>query len=183
MKEMNEFVISIGVIPTLAWLDGTSDGEKRIEELLKVAISAGVEAVNIIPDRNYTPGLGAKDTKKENFYKFVEICKGLELPIIAGTEMNSPGQKFVDNFDSDELKPLTDIFYNGALIVYGHTVMQRQSGLGYKSDWAKNNFKNRSDKNKFFAEVGRNIEPSTETILKEFNVKSSPEEIIKKIGR
>jgi hypothetical protein len=183
MKEMNEFVISIGGIPTLAWLDGTSDGEKRIEELLKVAISAGVEAVNIIPDRNYTPGLGAKDTKKENLYKFVEICKGLELPIIAGTEMNSPGQKFVDNFDSDELKPLTDIFYNGALIVYGHTVMQRQSGLGYKSDWSKNNFKNRSDKNKFFAEVGRNIEPSTENILKEFHTKSLPEEIIKKIGR
>jgi hypothetical protein len=183
MAQMNEFVISIGGIPTLAWLDGTTEGEKRIEELLRIAISLGVEAVNIIPDRNYTPGLGETDAKKKNLYKFVEICENLDLPIIAGTEMNSPGQKFVDNFQSEELKPLVHIFLDGALILYGHTILQRQCGLGYKSEWANNNFKTRADKNKFFAEVGRNVEPSAENILKDFNVNSSPEQIIKAIRR
>jgi len=183
MAQMNEFVISIGGIPTLAWLDGTSEGEKRIEELLDIAISLGVEAVNIIPDRNYTPGLGEADARKKNLYKFVEICEKLDLPIIAGTEMNSPGQKFVDNFESEELKPLVDTFLNGAMIVYGHTVLQRQCGLGYKSDWSKNNFKTRAEKNKFFAQIGRSVEPAAEDILKKFNISSSHEQIIKAIGR
>jgi hypothetical protein len=183
MAQMNEFVTSIGGIPTLAWLDGTSEGEKRIEELLNIAIASGVEAVNIIPDRNYTPGLGETDAKKKNLYKFVEICENLDLPIIAGTEMNSPGQKFVDNFQSEELKPLVHIFLDGALIVYGHTILQRQCGLGYKSEWANNNFETRAAKNKFFAQLGANVAPANEDILKDFNAKSSPEQIIKAIRR
>ncbi len=183
MAQMNHFVIAIGGIPTLAWLDGASEGEKRIEELLKVAMASGVEAVNIIPDRNFTPGLGESDAKKKNLYKFVEICENLNLPIIAGTEMNSPGQKFVDNFQSEELKPLVEIFLDGALIIYGHTILQRQCGMGYKSEWANNNFKTRADKNKFFAEVGRSVKPLVEDILKDFNVKTLPEQILEMIGR
>ncbi|MEN6386619.1 MAG: PHP domain-containing protein [Phycisphaerales bacterium] len=183
MTEMNEFVISVGGIPTLAWLDGSSEGEKKINELLTIAISSGVEAVNIIPDRNYKPGLGLQDQKKKNLYDFVKICNDLDLSIIAGTEMNSPGQKFVDNFDSDELKPLTDTFLKGALIIYGHTVLQRQCGLGYKSKWAAVNFKTRAEKNKFYAEIGQNIQPVNENILAGFAANSSPSEILKKVKR
>jgi hypothetical protein len=183
MLEMNEFVTSIGGIPTLAWLDGTSDGEKKIQELLELAISAGLEAVNIIPDRNYTPGLGSQDIKKKNLYDFVNICNNLNLPIIAGTEMNSPGQKFVDNFDSEELKPLTETFLKGALIIYGHTVVQRQCGLGYKSKWAAANFKTRAGKNDFYAEIGKVIQPASENILCGFNLNSSPDEILKKVKK
>ena len=36
MADMNRFVLQSGAIPTLAWLDGTSDGEKCIEELFEV---------------------------------------------------------------------------------------------------------------------------------------------------
>jgi hypothetical protein len=181
MVQMNEFVMSVGGIPTLAWLDGTSEGEKKIKELLELAISSGVEAVNIIPDRNYTPGSGSQDNKKKFLYEFVNICNNLNLPIIAGTEMNSPGQKFVDNFESEELKPLTDTFLKGALIVYGHTVMQRQCGMGYKSKWAADNFKTRADKNEFYAEIGKTIQPASESILKGFNINSSADEIKKKV--
>lgn len=181
MAKMNEFVIAAGGIPTFTWLDGTSEGEKKIKELLELAISIGVEAANIIPDRNYTPGMGDGDVKKKNLYEFVKLCNDLDLPIIAGTEMNSPGQKFVDNLDSEELKPLTDTFYKGAMVIYGHTIMQRQCGMGYKSEWAKNNFKTRADKNLFFAEVGQKIWPVNENILKEFNVRCSPEEIIESL--
>ncbi|MCU0782862.1 MAG: hypothetical protein MUF81_02205 [Verrucomicrobia bacterium] len=56
MADMNRFVLECGAIPTLTWLDGTSDGEKAIEELFEIAKSTGAAALNIIPDRNYSPG-------------------------------------------------------------------------------------------------------------------------------
>ncbi len=80
----------------MTWLDGTSEGEKDIEELLDVAMSSGAAAINVIPDRNYTPG--AKSEKIENLYQVVELAQKLHLPVVEGTEMNSPGQKLVENF-------------------------------------------------------------------------------------
>ncbi len=63
-----------------------------------------------------------------------------DFPIIVGTEMNSPGNKFVDSFGTAELAPLVPVFLRGAHIIYGHSVLQRQSGLGYLSEWAKKTF-------------------------------------------
>jgi len=104
MADTNRFLLAAGAIPTLTWLDGTSEGEKDIEELLEVAMSTGATAINVIPDRNYTPG--AKGEKIENLYQVVELAQKLHLPVVEGTEMNSPGQKFVDSFDTPELAPL-----------------------------------------------------------------------------
>jgi hypothetical protein len=112
MADMNKFIIEAGGIPTITWLDGTSDGEKAIEELVDVGISSGGAALNIIPDRNYTPGV--KDVKLANLYEVVKLAQRRGLPIIVGTEMNSPGNKFVDSFDTAELNPLVPIFLEGA---------------------------------------------------------------------
>ncbi|MFA5293363.1 MAG: hypothetical protein WC496_10055 [Phycisphaerae bacterium] len=121
MSEINKFILAIGGIPTLTWLNGLSAGEQAIEELLDIAVADGVAAVNIIPDRNYTPGKGLADEKCKKLYEFVDICRKRNLPIIAGTEMNSPGQKFVDDFNSKELAPLCEDFYKGAMFVHAHT--------------------------------------------------------------
>ncbi len=123
MAETNQFILAAGGIPTLTWLNGTSEGERAIEELLKVAMSTGVAAINIIPDRNYTPGL--KDEKLANLYRVVELAEKLGLLIVVGTEMNSPGQKFVDDFDAKELAPLLPVFLKGANSIYAHSVRQR----------------------------------------------------------
>ena len=119
MAEMNKFILEAGGIPAITWLDGTSDGEKAIEELFDVAMSTGAAALNIIPDRNYTPGV--KDEKLANLYAVVEFAQKRRLPIVVGTEMNSPGNKFVDAFDTAELKPLVPIFLEGAEAVYAHS--------------------------------------------------------------
>jgi hypothetical protein len=103
------------------------------------------------------------------------------LPIIAGTEMNSPGQKFVDDFDSEELKPLVDVFLKGDLIIYSHTVLQRPAGLGYKSDWASRNFKSRAAKNNFFETIGKKTEPADESVLSSLKGNMSAEDILKRI--
>jgi len=113
IAEMNRFILDAGAIPTLAWLDGTSEGEQRIEELLE---ATGAAALAMIPDRNYTPGV--KDQKLRNLYSVVALAERRGLPVFVGTEMNAPGNKFVDDFESAELKPLLPLFLKGASMAY-----------------------------------------------------------------
>jgi hypothetical protein len=158
MAEMNRFVLAAGAIPTLTWLDGTSDGEKCIEEWFAVAKASGAAALNIIPDRNYTPGV--KDQKLQNLYDVVALAEKHGFPIIVGTEMNAPGNRFVDAFDTAELKPLLPVFLKGAHIVFAHTMLQRHDGNGYLSDWAQQTFSTVADKNEFFEKLGRDLSPT-----------------------
>lgn len=89
LAQTNRFILAVGGIPTVGWLNGLSAGEKQYEKLVQIAISSGVAAMSIIPDRNYTPGV--KDEKLDNLYATVELAQKYDLPIIIGTEMNSPG--------------------------------------------------------------------------------------------
>lgn len=176
IAETNKFFLASGGIPTHTWLNGLSDGEQEIERLLHVGMETGVAAINIIPDRNYTPGL--KDQKLKNLYHVVEVAEKLNLPVIMGTEMNSPGQKFVDDFNSAELKPLAPVFLKGAHIVYAHFVLQRNAKIGYTSNWSKQNFKTTADKNDFFENLGSQLSPETENLLKEASNNSTPQLLI-----
>jgi hypothetical protein len=179
MEEINQFVLAAGGIPTLTWLDGTSDGEKEIERLADVAIESGVAAINIIPDRNYT--VGAKDEKLANLYQVVELAEQRHLPVVVGTEMNSPGQKFVDTLESGELAPLAPTFLKAAHIVYAHSVLQRNCGLGYLSDWAGNHFLQTDQKNRFFEELGSILEPEQQGVLIGLSGGATPVEILEKV--
>ena len=179
MADTNSFILAAGGIPVHTWLDGTSNGEQAIEELLEVAMSTGAAAINVIPDRNYTPG--ASSVKLDNLYHVVELAEKLHLPVVEGTEMNSPGQKFVDDFASKELKPLVPIFLKGAYIVYAHSVLQRKPGMGYTSQWAKKNFENIADRNNFYEEVGSLLQPEREDSLDCLNEDATPKEILAKI--
>lgn len=180
MADTNQFVLAAGGIPTLTWLDGTSEGEKAIEELLEVAMSTGTAAINVIPDRNYTPG--ARNEKIDNLYQVVELAEKLHLPVVVGTEMNSPGQKFVDSFDTEELSPVAPIFLKGAYIVYAHSVLQQKCKMGYTSNWAKRNFKSVSEKNEFYREVGSLLQPEQEDMLGSITADATPGQILEKIN-
>jgi len=180
MADTNRFLLAAGAIPTLTWLDGTSEGERDIEELLDVAMSSGAAAINVIPDRNYTPG--AKDEKTDNLYQVVELAQKLHLPVVEGTEMNSPGQKFVDSFDTEELAPLVPVFLKGAHIVYAHSVLQQKCGLGYTSDWAKKSFKSAAEKNEFFQQLGSTLQPQDEDKLSALSEDVTAKEILDKIS-
>ncbi len=180
MAEMCRFVLEQGAIPTYAWLDGTSEGEKSIEELLDVAAAAGTAALNIIPDRNYR--LGVKDRKLQNLYDVVELAEKRDFPVIVGTEMNAPGNKFVDSFEAAELRPIIPAFLKGADIFYGHSALQRQAGMGYLSPWAGRAFAAVAEKNEFFARLGRELHPAAEEKLRDLARETSPEEILAKIG-
>ncbi len=182
MSDTNKFIVGAGGIPTFTWLNGLSDGEKEIEKLLEIAMSSGVAVINIIPDRNFTAGV--KDEKLANLQHVVKLAVSLDLPIIVGTEMNSPGLKFVDDLDSEELSPMAPIFLKGANIVYAHSVLQMQLGLGYVSDWAKDNFAKTADKNNFYEKVGQLLSPAKEDLLSELKEsKITPDQILEKINK
>jgi hypothetical protein len=179
MADTNRFMLASGAIPVHTWLDGTSQGEKDIEELLDVAMSTGAAAINVIPDRNYTPG--AKNEKTDNLYHVIEIAEKRHLPVVVGTEMNNPGQKFVDDYNTEELSPLVPVFLKSAHIFYAHSVLQRKCGLGYTSEWAKKNFNNVAKKNKFFEKLGSSLQPKNEDTLIGLNEDITAEGVLEKV--
>ena len=100
------------------------------------------------------------------------------LPILGGTEMNAFGQKFIDDFDSQELKPLLGNFLTGAYIMYAHAALQRCSAMGYTSKWATEQFSDIKGKNDFFETVGKNIEPIQESKLEKCDMNCTPADIL-----
>ncbi len=99
--------------------------------------------------------------------------------MIVGTEMNAPGNKFVDTFDMAELKPLVPVFLRGAYIVCAHTVLQCQGGWGYLSAWTRRHFTSPFEKNAFFETVGRSLRP--ERPLQGLAEDPSPDDIIAEV--
>jgi len=184
VEDVNQLVVACGALPCAAWLDGTSAGEQAIEELLDLLIGKGVVAFNIIPDRNWNiSDPEVRRVKVQNLYRVVELAQKLDLPLNIGTEMNSYGQKLVDDFDAPELVPLREPFLTGAYFIYGHTLMQRALGLGYQSEWAKAYLLTRRERNAFYTQVGRLIPPGRAGAgqLKQLTSALSPAEMLRRL--
>lgn len=181
VDEFHQLITACGAIPCFAWLDGTSSGEQAIKELLELMVSKGVGVVNIIPDRNWNiSNPEQRKQKVQHLYDFVKLAQDMDLPVNVGTEMNSPGNKYVDDFDAPELAPLYPIFYDGASFIYGHTLMQRALGCGYQSVWAQKHLPTRPERNTFFTQLGKLLPPGSAWVdlLKTFNSSYSPQEIL-----
>jgi hypothetical protein len=181
VEEVNQLVTACGALPCATWLDGLSAGEQAMEELLNLLISKGAVALNIVPDRNWNiPDPEIRRVKIQNLYAVVALAEKLDLPLNIGTEMNAPGQKLIDDFDAPELAGVRQAFLDGAYFIYGHTAMQRGSGLGYQSQWAKQHLPSRRERNRFYSGAGRLIPPGKAglDILGKLDTYSSPEKIL-----
>lgn len=167
-------------VPCLAWLDGGSVGEADPGRLLDDAMAWGARSVNVIPERNWNfADPAVKEKKIAAMAAFVEGARKRRLPVIAGTEMNGPGQKFVDSFDAPELAPFVGDFMDGAYWLYGHTVLQRLAGMGAASDWSARTFgDDRAAANDFYAAVGRKASPAMKLAPNTVPDTASPHEII-----
>jgi hypothetical protein len=162
-------------------LCSASVGEQAIEELLDLLIGKGVVALNIIPDRNWN--IADPETrclKVQNLYDVVRLAQELALPLNVGTEMNSFGQKLVDDFDVPELAPVRKPFIDGAHFIYGHTVLQHALGLGYQSEWAQTHLPSRRERNDFYTRVGYQVPPYKASMarLKQLDSSMSPTDIL-----
>ncbi len=159
IDEMNHFTASCGAIPTIAWLNGLSAGESDPEALLKLHISKGAAMLNIVPDRNWNVSDPEKQAKLvAELNRIIDACEKFDLPIVAGTEMNAPGLKLVDDFGCPALAPHLERFVSGAAILTAHTLLA-PIGRGYLSDWARKHFTTTAAKNAFFDQFGRLMTP------------------------
>jgi len=161
LEQVHELIVASGALPCATWLDGTSDGEQHMEELLHLLMEKGVVALNIVPDRNWNiadPEL--RQLKVRNLHRVVVLAQELDLPLNAGTEMNAQGQRFVDDFSAPEMEPVRQAFLDGAYFIYGHTAMQRSFGLGYQSDWISQRLPTRRERVDFYIQAGQLLEPS-----------------------
>ena len=184
LEEFHKMIVGCGALPCAAWLDGTSPGEQAITELLELLIGYGAVALNIIPDRNWNVAdPEQRRIRVRNLLQVVQLADELALPLNVGTEMNSPGQKLVDDFDAPELQPLRKTFMAGAHFIYGHTVLQRAAGLGYQSQWAQAQLPKRRQRNEFYTQVGYRVPPGRASMasLRQLTPDITPTELLRRL--
>ena len=183
LDRVNALVLEAGAIPTMAWLDGLSQGEQAIDELLDVMLEAGAAAVNIIPDRSWNVAdAELKKVKVAKLYEFVDLAQAHDLPIVVGTEMNARGQPFVDDFAAPEMHRVTPAFLDGAYIMYAHTLLQTAAGMGYLSGWARRQFSAAKAKNAFFRQVGKTLEPKDRGRLGGLSDTATPKDVLARLA-
>ena len=184
LQTVNKLIVGCGALPCHGFLDGTLNGEQAMEELLTTLIANGVVIANIVPDRNWNlKDPAQKALKLQKLYDYVQMCRDLDLPLNIGTEMNSPGNKLMDDFDVPEIAPVRQDFLDGAYMIYGHTVMQRFSGMGYQSAWAQSAMSTRKERNDFYTKVGKAVEPGASGQAKVAKLKQtmSPGDIVRNL--
>lgn len=183
LEAVNAFVLANGAIPTMTWLDGTSPGEQAQSELMDVMAASGAAALNIIPDRNWNHADPAERRRKaELMNAVIAEAAARDWPILAGTEMNAPGQRQVDDFNAPEMARHRETFVEGARIFYAHTRMQAQAGMGLLSDWAGKCFATPRARNAFFAKLGAALEPGDAYGLSGVHLGLTPEEVLRAAG-
>jgi hypothetical protein len=147
-------------------------------------VAKGAVATNVIPDRNWNIADPAvKQMKVAKLYEVVRLSQAMDLPLNVGTEMNSFGQRLVDDLDAPELAPVRQAFLDGAYFIYGHTVLQRALGLGYQSPWAKAYLPARRQRNDFYTAVGYAVPPGQAGMaqLAGISAEMAPEDILRSL--
>lgn len=185
VDQVIQATVACGAMPLFCWLDGSSEGEQHVEELLDLMLRKGVAAINIIPDRNWNyTDAQVRSAKVLELYKVVDLARSLDLPIIVGTEMNKPGQRLVDDLDAEPLRPLRQEFVRGADFCYGHTLLQRALGLGYQSAWSARHLPRRGERNAFYCAVGRAVAPGDEGLARvsALHADLGPDAILGRLG-
>jgi len=185
VERLHELAHHCRALPCAAWLDGASEGEQAMDELLTLLVGKGVVTFNIVPDRNWNfadPKVAA--VKQQKLYEVVELAKQFDLPLNIGTEMNSFGQPVVDNFDAPALAPVREAFLDGAYFIYGHTIMERRLGMGYQSAWAADFLPTRAQRNAFYSAIGRRTPPGEagHRLLAQLHPEMNPGEVLKQVG-
>jgi hypothetical protein len=154
-----------GGLPIWTWLDGTSTGESAPEELGDLLLRHGAAGLTLIPDRNWNlRDPDERATKIARMNEIISLAQALDLPVLVGTEMNKAGQKLVDDFEAEPMRPWWDEFVRGADFVYGHTALQRALGRGYGSAWAQRHLPGRRARNAFYSAAGAALAPGAERL-------------------
>ncbi len=158
-------VTASGAVPCLHWRDGLSQAESNPDRLLDDAMGWGARAVSLAPDASWNlPDAEEKRRKLEALAELVRAARERNLPLLVGSPMSAPRQKFVDSFDAPEISAYFRDFTDSAFWLYGHTTLERAAGLGVMSEWARKHFRDdRAAANAFYLEVGKKARPGKST--------------------
>ncbi len=157
-------ILACGALPLAAWLDGSSAGERALDELLELNMAHGAAGAVVIPERNWRfADLEVRRAKVRELDRLMATARAMHLPAVVGTEMNKAGQPVLDGFDAAPLAPYRREFVWGADWCCGHTLLARHCGLGYQSAWAREQLPERQARNAFYAEIGARVTPGLET--------------------
>ncbi len=185
LEDVHRLILACGALPCMAWLDGTSAGEAAPRTWIEYWLAAGAVALNIIPDRNWNiADPGTRRLKVARLHEIVKLAAEYDLPLNVGTEMNSYGNRLVDDFGAPEVAPLARAFLDGAHCIYGHTAMQRGRGQGYLSAWAVAHLPLRRDRNAFYTRLGYCLAPGAAGLrrLREVAPTAAPAEILAQLA-
>ncbi len=167
LEDVSRAIRACGALPVCGWLDGMSAAEQDMEGLLAYMIARGAAGINIVPDRNWNiKDRAERATKVAKLHEVLALAERYDLPVLAGTEMNKAGQKLIDDFDTEALRPYREVFVRGADFGYGHTLLQRALRLGYQSAWAQRALPTRRERNAFYSAVGAAVPPGPETVAR-----------------
>jgi len=188
-EEFYEMVISNNAIPSFNYLNGATEGEQRMEELLELLIAKGIAAFNMIPNlavpdpQSDPDNYEIRKKRAELLKKNADLARDFDLPLHIGTEMNSYGQRKEDDLSTEELAPLQKHFIDGAYFIYGHVQLQRTLGIGYQSAWAKSFMPTRAERNRFYTKAGYLIPPGFKSMetLKSLDGSMNPPDLLKKL--
>ena len=191
IEEFHAMVISNGALPAVNYLNGATAGEQCMEELLSLLVGKGVAAMNMIPnlaipEPSANPGNTELRLDRARLLQHTaDLARAFDLPLHIGTEMNSYGQRQVDDLDSPELAPLKQRFIDGAFFIYGHVRLQRTLGLGYQSAWTASFLPTRAERNAFYTQAGFLIPPGLAGLrsLKRLDKTMHPKEILAGLKR
>ncbi len=186
LEAVQEAILACGAIPSYPFLDGTSPGEERLRDLLERLIPMGMGALTAIPDRNWNiANPQERERKVAKWHEMMALAREFDVPVLVGTEMNRHGQRLLDDFSAEALRPYYDEFIRAADWVYGHTLLQRAWGIGFSSAWARDVLPNRSERNAFYARVGRCTAPGVEIAhhISPHIVEGGPKEILRALDK
>jgi len=167
LDDVSKAIRACGALPICGWLDGTLAAERDPQEMLDYMVARGAAGINIVPDRNWNiKDPAERATKVAKLHEMLALAERYDLPVLVGTEMNKAGQKLIDDFDAEALRPYREAFVRGADFVYGHTLLQRALRLGYQSAWAQRALPARRERNAFYSAVGAAVPPGRETVAR-----------------
>ncbi|HUT24119.1 MAG TPA: PHP domain-containing protein [Sumerlaeia bacterium] len=165
LEDVAGAILDAGAIPMATWLNGLSAGESDIAAQLDCLRAKGIAALNIVPDRNWNVSdPDERETKVARLHEVVEIAGRMELPLNVGTELNSFGQPFVDDFEAAPMRPLWPAFFHGANVMIGQSRLARYAKFSYCGPEAEAEFgAGATTRNEFFMQAGTLEPPNART--------------------
>ena len=156
LDESVRMMFDLGALPVAGWLDGCSKGERDADALISLMLENGVSAISIKPDRNWNiADPEERHLKVNKLHEIISTAVSKNMIILVGTDMSKAGQKFVDDFNADAVKPFVDKFIKGARVMMGHSRVRKYMGIGLQSEEVIKRFKGDLEKrNVFFEKVG-----------------------------